>query len=89
MMFDGVQLDEVSREGIRRILRESVITVHFTKTDGTERVMKCTLDEQLIPPSTNNATSPRKTNPDVCPVWDTETQAWRSFRWDSLKKIAL
>ena len=81
-------LDDVSREGVRRILRTSVLDVTFTKVDGTERVMKCTLNEEFIP-QTNRSESTRKVNPEVCAVWDMENQAWRSFRWDSLKKIAL
>lgn len=83
-------LDEVSRDGVRRILKTSVIDVTFIKADGTERVMKCTLDETFIPQVEKKEGAKTKTpNPEVCAVWDMEQQAWRSFRWDSLKKIAL
>lgn len=83
-------LDGISREGIRNILRNSVIDVHFTKADGTTRVMKCTLNEEFIPPrDSETSDSTRKVNPDVCPVWDMENQAWRSFRWDSITKIEI
>ena len=82
-------LDSVSREGVKNILRTSVIDVVFTKADGTERIMKCTLNEEFIPVREATSTTPRKVNPEVCPVWDMENQAWRSFRWDSLKKIVL
>jgi hypothetical protein len=84
-------LDPVVREGVKNILRASVIDITFTKADGSERVMKCTLNEEFIPAreESETPTSVRKVNPDVCPVWDMENQAWRSFRWDSLKKIAI
>jgi hypothetical protein len=83
-------LDDVSREGIRRILRTSVIDIHFTKKDGSNRVMKCTLNEDFIPKrDTEESENTRKSNPDVCPVWDMENQAWRSFRWDSITKIEI
>lgn len=83
-------LDNVSREGIRNILRSSVIDVHFTKKDGSARVMKCTLNEEFIPQRENETSeNARKSNPDVCPVWDMENQAWRSFRWDSITKIEI
>jgi hypothetical protein len=82
-------LDDVERDGIRRLLQTSVIAVTFQKTDGTERVMKCTLNPELVPATVNESTSTRKGNPDVCPVWDMDILAWRSFRWDSLKNIAL
>jgi hypothetical protein len=82
-------LDSVAREGVKNILRASVIDVVFTKADGSERIMKCTLNEEFIPAREASSTSTRKSNPDVCAVWDMENQAWRSFRWDSLKKINL
>lgn len=83
-------LDGITREGIRNLLRESVVEITFTKTDGTSRVMKCTLSEEFLPQITKESGSTTKTpNPDVCPVWDMENQAWRSFRWDSITKIGL
>lgn len=83
-------LDSVGREGIRNILRNSVIDIHFTKKDGSTRVMKCTLNEEFIPKREGEVTeNTRKANPDVCPVWDMENQAWRSFRWDSITKIEI
>jgi len=83
-------LDELGREGVRRILRTSVIDVTFVKADGSERVMKCTLDEQFIPQVEKKEGAKTKTpNPEVCAVWDMENQAWRSFRWDSVKGITI
>jgi hypothetical protein len=85
-------LDGAAREGIRNILRNSVVEITFTKADGSSRVMKCTLSEEFLPTveknHDENATK-RAVNPDVCPVWDMENQAWRSFRWDSITGIAL
>lgn len=82
-------LDSVTREGLRNILRETVVDVTFTKADGSTRIMKCTLNEGLIPQAETATTTPRKQNPDVCPVWDLENQSWRSFRWDSITNIAI
>ena len=33
------------------------------------------------------ASSKKKPNDDVCVVWDCTQNAWRSFRWDRLKRI--
>ena len=86
----NIQLDDVGREGVRNMLRNSVLDITFTKTNGSIRVMSCTLDEQFIPAADNTENSRTKTpNPDVCVVWDMENQAWRSFRWDSLTKIGI
>ena len=61
------------------------IEVTFTKKDGTERVMKCTLKEEYIPvehrPKQN---SDRKPNPETMAVWDMDKNAWRSFRLESV-----
>ena len=88
--------DEVGREWLRELLSESVVKVTFTKKDGSERVMSCTLSENLIPKApihvtnTNNPidfSKTRKINTEVQPVFDIEAQSWRSFRWDSIKQI--
>ena len=39
----------IIREWIRGLLRTSVVTVEFVKSDGTVREMKCTLNEDFIP----------------------------------------
>jgi len=78
--------DETGREWLRVLLRERVVGVVFTKKDGTERVMQATLSEELIPKAEKSATT-RKKSDEALAVWDTEAEAWRSFRWDSVKTI--
>lgn len=88
--------DEVGREWLRELLSESVVKVTFTKKDGSERVMSCTLSENLIPKAPIHATNTnnpidfpktRKISTEVQAVFDIEAQSWRSFRWDSIKQI--
>lgn len=81
-------MDGITREGIRNLLRQSVVTITFTKTDGTVRDMKCTLSEQFLP-AQEVSESKRKSSSEACPVWDMEKQAWRSFRYDSINKITI
>jgi hypothetical protein len=70
------------------LLKEREITVDFEKVDGTFRSMKCTLNEDLGAKYTvTESKNPRKSNSGVCVVWDTAQQAWRSFRWDRVKRI--
>lgn len=52
-------------------------TVTFTKTDGTQRTMRCMME----PP-----TGPIK-NPNVVPVMDLDKGAWRSFKVDKVIEI--
>jgi hypothetical protein len=76
------------RDWVRRLLQEREITVDFEKANGEFRSMKCTLREDLGAKYTmTESTTPKKPNPDVCVVWDTAQQAWRSFRWDRVKHI--
>lgn len=74
------------------LLTRNILEVTFTKADGTERVMRCTLIEEYLPVHETNTDNPidfpessRPFNPDVVRVWDTENNGWRSFRLDSVK----
>lgn len=73
-------------------LKDNTLEVTFTKADGTERVMKCTLLETVINEvvgdiQPSSKTSTRKENPNVVSVIDTEKKVWRSFRLDSIKEV--
>jgi hypothetical protein len=75
---------------LKGILKVEVTTVTFTKKDGTERVMKCTLDPKLLPEAPiTEGKKPRKVNEDVIAVYDVEAQGWRSFTIKSIKSVNL
>ena len=69
-------------------LKNNVCVVVFEKKDGTERSMKCTLQEDIIPQATKEDPLSQKKiraiNEEVIPCWDTEKEGWRSFRVDSV-----
>ena len=78
---------------LKTMLKQHVVVVTFTKKDGSERIMNCTLQEDLIPikvvsesANTSNVTI-RTVNDDVVPVYDIDAKDWRSFRWDSVKSV--
>ena len=78
------------REGYLRALREGVCEVIFTKKDGTDRRMICTLDmsgipEKDVPKTDGNVTA---VNTESVRVYDLEVEGWRSFRIDSVKEFA-
>ena len=78
----------VGQEVLKKELANGVVTVVFEKQDGTERVMKATLNEDYVPLLDTTAVKQKKApNPDVLAVWDTEANGWRSFRFDSIKSI--
>jgi hypothetical protein len=88
-MTIDLDLKAITRDAVAAILSSEVANVTFTKSDGSERVMKCTLIDEYIPnPELDlDRTSTRKVNEAVLPVWDIDKNAWRSFRIDSVKAI--
>ena len=91
------------RDWVRGVLEVAEITVTFVKADGTERDMRCTLDRDRIPPQPPRAEKTAKdtvdgivresrevTKPEEShtqKVFDLDAGAWRSFRYDRLKKV--
>ena len=79
---------QIFKDWIKGLLQEREVIVDFVKADGEFRSMKCTLNESLGAKyivNENSEKPAKKSNPDVCVVWDTNQNAWRSFRWDRLK----
>lgn len=87
------QVDTVEgRKWVRGILKEQEATITFTKINGDERIMTCTLKEDVIPAPTKTDDLSKKKVRDidadkVCNVWDVNAKGWRSFRWSNVKKI--
>lgn len=66
------------------------IRVSFTKKDGTNREMLCTLVERNIPTDKQPKTeTTSQTSGSAVRVFDIEKSEWRSFRWDSVTKVDL
>lgn len=78
---------ELSKSTIKHMLQSGVVNVKFTKSDGTERDMRCTLMETYIKPHEKKTDREKKVNEDVVSVWDVEKEGWRSFRYDSIINI--
>ena len=74
----------MKRDILIKNLQKKVMKITFTKVNGEERIMDCTLQEHMVPPTkyTN-----RKQNEEVLPVFDINKGEWRSFRMDSITNI--
>ena len=72
-------------------LKTNVVDVTFTKKDGTERLMKCTLDPEILPKvEIKEGAEPAKTRKESTTsmrVFDIEKNEWRSFTIKSVKNI--
>lgn len=80
-----------NRDMILKDLREYVIEITFTKVNGEQRNMRCTLRPDLLPETYINEAAEEKAfhrvNPDTIAAWDMQKGGWRSFRVDSVSYI--
>jgi len=76
-----------TKQSVAELARENVIRVTFTKSDGTERIMVCSLMDQYLPPIMEDAEVITKDNPNVLAVMDLQARGWRSFRINSIIKV--
>jgi hypothetical protein len=76
------------RDVILDSLRQNVMQISFTKVNGENRIMRCTLRRDMLPPSyVTEETKERafhQENLDVISAWDMVKGGWRSFRIDSV-----
>lgn len=74
-------------ENLKQKLGEGVLNIIFTKKDGTERNIRCTLNGSCIP----EEHWPKKTivskQENLLRVYDVENNGWRSFYASSIKGI--
>lgn len=75
------------KEVFLETLRKHELRVEFTKADGSNRVMFCTLKESVIPDAFRPKSEKPSNNDEVVRVFDTEFQGWRSFRVDSVNSV--
>ena len=88
------KFNELQPWGIQNLRASSKgCLVVFTKKDGTEREMRCTLNPSLIPkekyPQSTVSEESSSATGSTVRVFDIEKQEWRSFRWDSIKQFTL
>ena len=73
---------------LKAMLAVSEGVVTFTKSDGTERVMKCTLvPDQLPKVEIKEDAKPRKESTTSMRVFDLEKNEWRSFTIKKVKQV--
>lgn len=84
-----------TRQGLLDLLGDEIVDVTFDKLSGDERTMKCTLIPEMLPKAERDdklsQTKIRNLEDRVFVVWaiDIEPPAWRSFRYDRVKKVSI
>jgi hypothetical protein len=80
----------LSKTELKENLSKSIAKVVFNKSDGSTRIMNCTLMANYLPMIIKEeqvAHVPRKQNDEVLAVWDLDNQGWRSFNINSVIEV--
>ena len=80
----------LSKIELKENLSKCVAKVVFNKSDGTVRMMNCTLMADYLPMVISEekvAHVPRKQNDEVLAVWDLDNKGWRSFNVNSVIEV--
>jgi len=80
-----------TKEELIKLLKNNIVEVTFTKLNGDERVMPCTLVESMLPPAKKDdpltQKKVREISDKVIAVWAIESKGFRSFRYDRIKSV--
>lgn len=69
-------------------LKNGVCRVIFTKKNGEERDMTCTLDMSYVPESQHpKGTAGYVKNEETISVYDMKAEGWRSFKVENIKEF--
>jgi hypothetical protein len=84
----------IDRDQLINDLRSEVVEVTFNKvSDGSVRVMRCTLRPDLLPANyieeKEQEKAFHKQNTDVVAAWDVQKGGWRSFRLDTVSYVQM
>ena len=77
----------ICKTNVIRMLQTGICNITFTKSDGTERNMRCTLVEGVAVPYERKTERVKEKHPDIIAVWDVDLASWRSFNYNSLTQI--
>ena len=80
----------LDRGNIEMSLKRGKFLVDFTKVNGDQRKLLCTLSQKFMPRTEFNisrATAKRQQNTETLSVWDLESESWKSFRINSVKSL--
>lgn len=92
MSLAHISPDSLDRETLLSYLHAGIVGVTFDKLDGTERVMRATLNQAFMPvPAVAGVRSFEARENDKITdrvnVWSVDDAGWRSFRFASIKEI--
>lgn len=78
-----------TKADLAQLLRDNNAEITFTKKDGSQRIMKCTLKEGVIVPYEKKTDREVVAKDHLIAVWDLEADAWRSITIDTIEKVEI
>lgn len=75
---------KMTRDEMIAHLRKQTVRVVFTKVDGEQRDMMCTIGEEFIPEDKRPKGTGRVPPESTIRAFDVNKQEWRSFRVDNV-----
>ena len=94
-IFEDVGFDDKARqEEVKEDLRSKIMEVTFTKKDGEQRIMTCTLVTEAIPIDKRpkplaEGEEPKPVKEHLQSVWDIKAEGWRSFIWTNVTSVKI
>ena len=65
---------------LRNLLKSGTYNITFTKVNGEQRTMPCTLEPTKLPPAPVKEAATKARKDDTLSVWCLDKQEWRSFK---------
>jgi len=84
VVYNSKEIYVFTYDELFEMLRANILAVTFTKRDGSERIMICTLMDEHLPQSANLS---KGRDPQEMNVWDVECQGWRGFKMFSIISV--
>lgn len=87
--LSGNELEEF-KTWVRGLLHDDIVKnlrITFTKADGSDREMRCTLIESSIPSDKIPKGTGREAPSTTQRVFDLDKGEWRSFKWESVTRV--
>ena len=81
--------DKLNKENLSTHLRTCAdpVRVRFHKKDGSERIMYCTLNQDLIPIDLQSYGSKAREYEDMLTVYDVEADGWRTINFNGVVEV--
>jgi DNA-binding MarR family transcriptional regulator len=84
--------DQNAKTQLKDLLKEGLVTVTFIKKNGENRIMTCTLNQDIIPQThlpklEQENVQPKARNDNNISVWDVNVGGWRSFIWQNVTAV--